>query len=44
MTVIFFDTRTPQHVALERGDQDKDMITQACWKLEMVALQVFVDH
>jgi hypothetical protein len=29
---------------LERNDQDKEMIIQACRKLETVAMQIYVDH
>jgi hypothetical protein len=29
---------------LEKNDQEKEIITSACRKLETVALQIYVDH
>jgi hypothetical protein len=29
---------------LKKNDQNKEMIHRACLKLEMVAMQLFIDH
>jgi hypothetical protein len=45
MQVLYRETRWLQFWSqLEMNDQDKEIVTQVCWKLETVALQIYDDQ